>query len=59
MEKVGRVDVPVGDRRGSEFRVEARVVAGITLIVPELLGYVIRVERSQYPLADIVFRVTR
>src|SRR5450759_4144107 len=47
-----QVHVSVGDRRSREFRVIAPGVAGtILLIVPKLLAYVIRVERSQYPRA--------
>ncbi len=54
-----QVHVSVGDRRSGELRVVAPCVAGtILLIVPELLAYVIRVERSQNPRAHGMFRIT-
>jgi hypothetical protein len=50
--------VSIGDRRSGEFRVVATRIAGLQLIVPKLPGYVIRVERSQYPWAYVMFGIT-
>src|SRR5207237_10095272 len=53
-----QVHVGVRNRRSGELRVISRGVAGVLLIVPKFLGYVVRIERSQYSRPYVVFSIT-